>query len=395
MDKPLYPCSSIGTLDVLSKTLGVHPKKLKSIASKVNDSYSKYELPAHPTTGKVREVFEPKHELKKIQKRINSRIFEHIIFPEYLQGGIKATPEIARDYIANATIHGRSKTLINLDVRNFYPNIKENVVSDIFKYFFKFSDEVVEILTKITTYNGSLPQGGCTSSYLANLVFYNDEYRLFSSLKGRGLRYTRLLDDITISSPQLIDKELSVQLIKDVAALLRKRNLNLKSNKTKITNRSEIHKDFEVTGLCVRAAKPRTRKKDRMYVRQLVFNCEKMAVESKSSEEFHKLWNKTSGLIAKLDRLKKSHAKDYRKRLSVILPIYDQYQENKIIKRSKRALKVPITSHSQWGTIQQYNNLIYQLGILGRTKKGLAKNLRKSLKLHYSSVPTINKFWEQ
>ena len=395
MDKPLYPCSSIGTLDVLAKTLGVHPKKLKNIADNVNTSYSKYQLPVHPVTGKVREVFEPKHDLKKIQKRINSRIFEHVKFPQYLQGGIKATSEVKRDYIANAAIHGRSKTLINLDVRNFYPNIKTNAVTDIFKYFFKFSDEVVDILTTLTTYYGSLPQGGCTSSYLANLVFFNDEYRLVSSLRGRGLRYTRLLDDITISSTNNIDEKLSVQLVKDVAALLTKRNLSLKSAKTKITDRSEMHKDFEVTGLCVRDAFPKTRKKDRLYVRQLVFNCEQKAIQSRTCDEFHKLWNKTSGLVARLHRLKYSQADAYRKRLSVILPLYDQYQESKLIKRANSALKVPISSHSQWGKIKQYNNLIYHLGILARTKSGLARGLRLSLKQHYSSVPTINNFWEQ
>ena len=121
--------------------------------------------------------------------------------------------------------------------------------------------------------------------------------------------------------------------------MLRKRNLSLKSKKTKVTDRSEMHKDFEVTGLCVRDSKPKVRKKDRKYIRQLVFNCEQMAYQSKTSEEFHTLWNKTSGLIAKLDRLNHSQAKDYRQRLSAILPQYEQYQEDKVIKEQKQLLK--------------------------------------------------------
>lgn len=395
MDKPLYSCLPIGTIEILAKTLGVHPSKLKNIAAKVDSSYSKYQLPPHPVTAKERTVLEPKHELKKIQKRINSRIFKHVEFPLYLQGGIKATEKTKRDYIANAVMHGRSKTLINLDVRNFYPNIKIDVVRDIFKYFFKFSNEVVEILSTLTTYHGSLPQGGCTSSYLANLVFFNHEYLLVSSLRGRGLRYTRLLDDITISSTNKIDPKSSERLIKDVAALLRKRNLNLKSTKTKVTDRSEMHKDFEVTGLCVRGAIPKASKKDRSYIKQLVFNCEQKAIQNKTCQEYHKLWNRTSGLVAKLHRLNHSQAQDYRKRLSEILPLYDQIQENKLVKRANLSLKVPVSSHSNWGKIKQYNNIIYQLGILARTKKGLARNLKRSLKAHYSSVPTINAFWEK
>lgn len=395
MDKPQYPCAPIGTIEILAKTLGFHPKKLIAIANKVDTSYSEHQLPAHPTTGKIRTVLEAKRELKTIQKRINSRIFEHVKFPIYLQGGIKATSQIKRDYVANAKFHSRSQTLINLDVRNFYPNIKADSVRDIFRYFFKFSNEVVEILTTLTTYKGSLPQGGCTSSYLANLIFFNDEYRIVSSLRGRGLRYSRLLDDITISSTNDIDVERSTQIIKSVAAMLKKRNLSLKSAKTKVSDRSEMHKDFEVTGLCVRLQDPKVRKKDRMYIRSLVFECEKMAVTNRTSEDFHTLWNKTSGLVAKLHRLKHSQSTGYRKRLSVILPLYDEYQEDKVIKRAKSALKVPICSHNLWGIIKRYNTIIYCLGILARTQSSKAKIFRKALKAHYSTIPTINAYWEK
>lgn len=395
MDKPLYTCKPIGSIDVLANTLGVHQKKLRSIASKVDDSYTTYTLKPHPVTGKVRTVVEAKFELKKIQKRINSRIFSHVEFPEYLQGGIKASNQSKRDYIENATKHGRSQTLINLDVRNFYPNIKANVVRDIFKYFFKFSDEVVEILTTLTTHRGSVPQGGCTSSYLANLVFFNDEYRVVSSLRGRQLRYTRLLDDITISSVKKIDIKTSEKLIKEVAGMLRKRDLSLKSPKTKVTDRSEMHKDFEVTGLCVRESEPKVRRKDRRYIRQLVYQCELKAAADRTNEDYHKIWNRTSGLVAKLKRLNHTEANDYRKRLSLILPLYDKYREYKIVSRVRAALKIPVDLHSNLGRIRVYNTLIYQLGILSRTNKKLANRLSESLKDHYSSVPTIHNFWER
>ncbi|EOT8995588.1 hypothetical protein ACU6PJ_004833, partial [Escherichia coli] len=45
----------------------------------------------------------------------------------------------------------------------------------------------------------------CRSSYIANLLFFNSEYNLYNRLKSMGLSYSRLLDDITISS----DKDLS------------------------------------------------------------------------------------------------------------------------------------------------------------------------------------------
>lgn len=394
MDKPLYPCKPIGSIDVLANTLGVHPLKLKSIANKVESSYTSYDLKPHRSTGKVRTVCDPKHELKKIQKRINSRIFTNVEFPSYIQGGIKATQDSKRDYIENATIHGRSQTLINLDVKNFYPNIKEDAVKSIFKYFFRFSDDVVNILTKLTTYQGKLPQGGCTSSYLANLVFFNDEYRLVSSLRGKKIRYTRLLDDVTISSQEALNQNTCELIIKQVAAMLRKHNLSLKSPKTKVSDRKELQKEFEVTGLCVQSSSPKIRKRDRRYVRQLVYHCELRAAQSRSSDEYHNLWNKASGLVAKLVRLEHSEGKGYRKRLTKILPLYDQYQENKVSKRYYAALKVPREQHEKWGVISKYNKLMYHLGILSRTNKKRAQHFRKKLAKHYSSVPTIEEFWE-
>ncbi|MEM5511882.1 reverse transcriptase family protein [Pseudoalteromonas sp. AS84] len=395
MDKPLYPCKPIGSIEVLAKTLGIHTSKLQSISKKIEESYTPHTLKPNSSTGKVRSVFDPKFELKKLQKRINSRIFENIKFPEYLQGGLKATASCKRDYVENAEIHGRSKTLINLDVKDFYPNIKVDTVRDIFKNFFRFSDDVVDILTVITTYRGCLPQGGCTSSYLANLVFYNNEYRLFSSLRGRGLRYTRLLDDITISSKTAIDNKVREKAIKDVAAMLKKKNLRLKSSKTKITDRTEMHKDFEVTGLCVRSRLPNIPKKERKYIRQLVFNCEKIGRNDKTSKEYHSLWNKTSGLVTRLGRLGNTQASDYRSRLSEVLPEYDEYEEAKLVKRSNAALKVPQSEHLKWGVIKRYNIIIYHLGILTRTKALLARNLRNKLKEHYSLVPSVKDFWEK
>lgn len=394
MDKPYYPCKPIGTVTVLANTLGIHPKKLIQLSNKVDYSYSEYDLPPHPVTGKERRVVEPKYELKKIQKRINSRIFEHVKFPTYLQGGIKASKEDKRDYVENAKRHGRSATLINLDIKNFYPNIKQDQVKDIYKYFFRFSDEVTEVLTKITTYKGKLPQGGCTSSYLANLIFYNNEYRLVSSLRGRGIRYSRLLDDITISSEHPLNKDKAEEIIRNVAAMAKKKGLSLKSSKTKVTHRSELHKDFEVTGLCVRALHPKVRKAERRYIRQLVFECERVSNIDMTSPEYHSLWNKASGLVAQLDRLKHSQATVLRSRLSAILPRYDKYQENKLEKSVRQALKIPLEHHSKIGHIKRYNSLLYRLGILSRTNKALAKKLRTALKSHYYLTPTMKEHWE-
>ncbi|KAB7663876.1 reverse transcriptase family protein [Plesiomonas shigelloides] len=393
MDKPYYGCASIGSVDVLAKTLGVNVKILESIVSKVDDSYTSYDLAPHPVTGKVRTVVEPKHDLKKLQKRINSRIFCGVKFPSYLQGGIASTEDVDRSYIKNAEIHCSSRTLINLDIKNFYTNIKYDVVFDIYKNFFRFSIPVCDVLTKLTTYKKQVPQGACTSSYLANLVFYNNEYLLVSFLRGKGFSYSRLLDDITISAKSECSEILTSDIIKRVASMLRKKDLKINNKKTKITDKREEHKEYKVTGLWVKHATPKLRKDERRYIRMLVYVCECKAQESRSTDEYHAFWNKTSGLVAKLKQLSHSQADSYRKRLSSILPICSEEKVYSINRRVKNALKIPVADHGSVSVIRRYNKLMYQLGILSRTEPELAKSLRKKMLHHYPSIKTINEYW--
>ncbi|WP_232906068.1 hypothetical protein [Pseudomonas syringae] len=145
-DKPYYPHASIGSVAMLAKTLGVHPKLLNDLAGRATDSYTHFVI---RTKGdKERNVYEPKYELKKLQKRINSRLFEKVHYPFYLQGGVR-DEDHPRDYIENSRIHAGSKSLISLDIRNFYDNIPYESVVSIFKYFFNFTDEVSELMYKI------------------------------------------------------------------------------------------------------------------------------------------------------------------------------------------------------------------------------------------------------
>ena len=390
MDKPYYPHKSIGSTSILATTLGTSPKTLLGIAARVDNSYAEFQLQPHPITNKIRTVFDPKFELKKLQKRINSRIFEKVQYPTYLQGGIKA-PD-SRDYVENAKIHAKSKTLISLDIKNFYPNIKEKHVYEIFKQFFNFPEDVSRVLTSITTYKGFVPQGGVTSSYIANLIFFNTEYSIVSALRGKDIEYSRLLDDVTISSETKLSEADISKYIKLVVSMFCKYDLKLNTKKTKIENRGN-NVPYEVTGLWVAHAKPKARKIERRYIRQLVYNCEEKHPSMKVHSDYHELWNKTSGLVAKLERLEHSQAKKLRARLSVILPCYCDIEISKTKKLINKALKVPRDFHQKHGHIKIYNKLLCRCGILGRTHKKLSKNLRTQLKSHYKNVPTIREFW--
>lgn len=390
MDKPYYPHRPISSLDALAKTLGVHPKLLDDFHRKANNSYSSFTITSK--SGKIRTVFEPKYELKKLQKRINQRIFEEVRFPLYLQGGIKDS-EAKRDYINNAKVHALSNTLINLDIKNFYDNIRDTYVHNIFKYLFKFPDDVSTVLTSLVTLNGRVPQGACTSSYVANLVFFNSEYRIVSKLRNKNINYTRLLDDITLSSDLRLTEKDTSRLIKDVIGLFKKYSLKIQNKKTKVSIKNSSAHPYDVTGLWVGHSYPKLRKSERRYIRQLVYECEKKYREDPSSAEYHKFWHHVSGQVAKMQRLKHAQAKDLRNRLAEILPTLDQIAKLKLESDVKKLINRKHPTYSKYGDLARINKAFYYLGIMSRTDKKRSRNLRKQLKMTYPALPTKREYW--
>ncbi len=391
MDKPYYPFRPISSISILAKTLGIHEKLLLNLANKIEDSYTEFLI---NVKNKDRTVYEPKHDLKRLQKRINSRIFEKVRYPLYLQGGIKDISN-KRDYVENAKIHCKIKpnVIINIDIKSFYDNIKADCVFNVYKNFFNFPEDVSTLLTRLTTFRNKVPQGACTSSYLANLIFFNTEYSLVSKFRNKNICYTRLLDDVTLSSSQQLNEDTISSSIKDVVAMFRKYNLKHNNKKTKVEMQKNAKNSFKITGLWVGHAKPKTTRDDRRYIRLLVRVCENKYKEEKYSLEYHALWNKTSGLIAKLTRLDQSNHAALRERMSVILPLYDDKEKEKIVRECKMILKFNNKIELTIGQVDTVNKLMGKLGILSRNNKALSRVLRSRIRKHCHSMPAKRDMW--
>ena len=388
---PHYPHNPIASIEALAITLGIHPALLLDLSDKIDNSYTSFST--QQKNGKERLVHEPKYELKKLQKRINSRIFEKVEYPDYLQGGIK-DEENPRDYVANAIRHSHANQIICIDIKQFYPNIQSKYVLKIFQYFFKFPPNVAELLTKIVTFRNRVPQGGCTSSYLANLLFYDTEYLLVSELQKHNIQYSRLLDDITLSTQTTFTKEQETFYIKKIAALFKKYELKINSCKTRIEHRANPDASFEVTGLWIGHKKPKSRKEERRFIRQLVFMCEREYKVNHFSEKYHERWNEASGKVAKLQRLQHVQAKKLRERLNLIMPLYEVSMQNQLIQETKKLVKLPSPQNQRIGNITRVNSLYYRLGILGRNNKALATSLRLQLNKVYANKQTTKEIWE-
>jgi len=373
MMKPLFNGTQLSSHLSLAAMLGVTPEILQKIVQSVPKSYKDFTI----RTGKnekERSIFEPKKGLKHIQKKINEEIFGNVKYPSYLHGGIKE-----RDYISNASSHSGNKTIISLDITNFYPSISKRDILNIFKNMMRFSPSISETLTELVTLNDRLPQGACTSSYIANLIFFNDEHNIVNKLSRMGMNYTRLLDDITISSNKKLSKEEETKAIKTVIGMIKRHRLSINDAKTVIENSDHPDSKLHVTGLWVKHKKPKINKENRRYARYLVFICQKESTFDRTSIEYHALWNRASGKVAQMSRLGHAQAVELREKLGAILPTYDEFKVRKIVILANNYIKnfsIPLSDEQ----IKKVNKLIYEIGILSRTERKLASELRKKMK---------------
>ena len=195
--------------------------------------------------------------LKQIHTRIKERILVKVLYPSYILGGIASDQYTRRDYIEHADRHAGSQLVLSEDIKKFFPNTGEAMVSDIWRGFFGFGPEVSDLLTALTIYEGSLPQGWVTSNHLANLALWRHEVRLVTSLEEAGFRYSRFVDDISVSSIRIIDHEEKTKLVGDVVGFIKRCGFEPKRSKHDLSTSGDPMKVVRLNVNGKKATKPK------------------------------------------------------------------------------------------------------------------------------------------
>lgn len=211
----------INTPKHLAFILKVDLKEIQSILKDIDKYYrekiivktDKFGKPKLDSKGNPKQrIINPSiNRLKVIQKRIQKNILLKLHMPDYAYGAVKG-----RDNVINAKKHQGKKYKFTTDLKDFFPSITNKSVYEMFVEE-KFSHEVSSLLTKLTTYNGKIPQGAPTSSTLANLVFRKTGNILDNFSKENGLTFTSFVDDMTFSSPNDF-KELVPEILDIITA---------------------------------------------------------------------------------------------------------------------------------------------------------------------------------
>lgn len=205
---------------VLCLTIGIPEESLTELLANIETYYYQKEeqkldqegLPILNKEGipKVRILNPSTGLLKKVQSKIKNRILAKVQMPNNIRGGVRG-----QDNIKNARYHVGNKFKFATDLKDFFPSISEIAV---FETFIRlgYYPKVSEVLSKLLTYRGKVPQGAPTSTHIANIVFLPIDYKIISFCGDRGIKYTRYIDDLSFSAPYDFLKECSV-LIKIIA----------------------------------------------------------------------------------------------------------------------------------------------------------------------------------
>lgn len=234
--KPFYKPAPIRDLDTLAEVLEVTRVVLERLSSHASRMYRP--VPQRKKDGSLRMTYDAYPTLKRVQQHIKARLLGNVIYPLYLQGGIRDR-ENPRDYARNAGFHTGRACVINEDIADFFPSTTEAQVRDIWQHFFRFPAEVADYLTRLTTRDGELPQGAKTSSYLANLVFWRTEFEFVRHLESKGFAYSRLADDITVSSAKSLARGEKSTVMSLVYSFIKRNGYTPKYRKHAIFNRNE------------------------------------------------------------------------------------------------------------------------------------------------------------
>lgn len=247
----------------LSLYLDVSEKKLNAIIENPELSYNKRIIVSKRR--KKREIYIPNDQLKYIQKWILENILYKISASKYSKG---FTPN--KSTYDNALPHINKAYVLNIDFQDFFINISSEQIFNIFSKI-GYSDKVSAYLTKLSSYNGILPQGAPSSPYISNLVCLELDNKIGKFISNKDINYTRYADDLSFSS----NTDLSL-FIEQIESIILEENFKINKNKFRL---QKWYERQMVTGLVVNT-KVNVPRKYYRQIKQEIFYCKRYGVAS-------------------------------------------------------------------------------------------------------------------
>lgn len=276
----------------IAVALDITPSQLRWLTfergAEDSSHYARFDIPKRG--GGYRLISAPKPLLRAAQQWIRANVLAPLpVAPS------AAAFRPGRSIVDNARLHSGKSCVIRLDLRNFFAAVTFPRVRGLFESL-GYNPGVATVLALIctdaprarVTLDGvtqyvivgerSLPQGGCTSPDLCNLVTARLDARLSGLAAKFGYAYSRYADDLVFSTDR--EDTSACKLIGAVRRICKDEGFEVNSEKTR-TMRSPNRQ--LVTGLMVNDG-VRVTRKDLRRVRAFLHRCEMRGLETVSAE---------------------------------------------------------------------------------------------------------------
>lgn len=217
-------------------------------------SYNSFSIPKK--SGGQRSISAPEKKLLRVQKKLN-RYLQLVylgIRPTNVHGFVLqvANSNIQANIVENAKHHVGKKSVLNIDLEDFFPSISARKVKELLMSEpFNFSEDMAIVIALLTTHKGRLPQGAPTSPVLSNFVCVSLDKAMQEWANKFQVNYSRYADDITFSSDEIFTDEQILELRVIIQSCgfrvnekkLRQRFNNRKQSVTGITVNTKVNVD--------------------------------------------------------------------------------------------------------------------------------------------------------
>jgi len=195
------PQLRLTSVKVLARKLHTTPAVLTHMCQSVEscdehgNPISYYHKDRIDKKGKKRPTDTPIGKFREINDRINL-LLQQVELPDYVKGGVRGESPVT-----NAMCHAGKPLVVRIDIKSFFPNIKQHRVFLMFVNEQGCSEPVALILTRLTTLHGAVPQGFPTSTSVATLVSLPLTKRLSNFAMSCNVCFTQYVDDFIFSGP--------------------------------------------------------------------------------------------------------------------------------------------------------------------------------------------------
>lgn len=208
-------------IDHLSSLLSIEHSELTKVINSPHSFYRTFNIPKRK--GGIRIISMPYPTLLFIQRWIKTNILDKVELNDSAHGFIKN-----KSIITNANVHLKNKTILKMDITDFFPSINIGRVISVF-HKFGYSTKVSYYLAALCTLDNKLPQGAATSPSISNIISKKMDHRLKRLSNSFGVLYTRYADDLTFSGHFI-----SPRFIPLVSKILSEEGFKVNDAKTKL-----------------------------------------------------------------------------------------------------------------------------------------------------------------